>query len=134
MSILFNKVERANPQDRTAPSKWYASLKVINQVSEKEVAKLVSDETTLNRKEVEMALDQFQKILGRLLLDSHSVQLGDWGSFHLTCASEGADTAEKLTAKEIKELKIRFLPGKELKRALEDATFIAAETVLAKQQ
>lgn len=57
MSVFFNKVERGNPLDATAPKKWYATLKTINQVGESEVAKLISDETTLNRKEAEMALD-----------------------------------------------------------------------------
>jgi predicted histone-like DNA-binding protein len=134
MSILFNKIERGNPQNPTAPKKWFTSLKTLNRVSEKEVAKLVSDETTINRKEVEMALDQFQKILVRLLLDSHSVELGDWGTFRLTCSGEGADTAEALTAANIKSLRIRFTAGKELRKALSDATFIAAETVLTKQK
>ena len=77
MSIFYKKVERHNPQNPAAPKKWYAILKTIGQVKEKDVAKMVSDGTTLNRKEVEMGLDQFQNILIRLLLDSKSVQLGD---------------------------------------------------------
>jgi hypothetical protein len=56
MSIIFNKVERANPQDRTAPKKWYPTLKTISQVGEKEVAKEIADETTLNPKEAEMGI------------------------------------------------------------------------------
>jgi predicted histone-like DNA-binding protein len=134
MSIFYNKVERANPQARTAPKKWYPSLKSIGLVGEKEMAKLVADETTQNRKEVEMSLDQFQKILLRMLLDSHSVQLGDWGSFHLTCSGEGADTAEELTAKNIKEVHIRFIPGPEMRDALTRATFLPAESVVSKQK
>jgi len=132
MSILFNKVERGNPQDSTAPKKWYPSLRSIDLVPEKEVAKLVADETTLNRKEVEMALDQFEKILLRLLLDSHSVKLGDWGSFRLTCNGEGAATADEVSARNIKGLNIRFTPGAEMRDALSKATFIAAETVVSK--
>jgi predicted histone-like DNA-binding protein len=129
MAIFYNKVERGNPQNASAPKKWYATLKTIRQVREKEVAKLVADETTINNKEVEMALDQFQKILIRLLLDSHSVQLGDWGSFHLTCNSEGADAKEGVAAGSIKNLNVRFTPGKELVDALNRAQFIAVETI-----
>ncbi|MDR2358495.1 MAG: HU family DNA-binding protein, partial [Prevotellaceae bacterium] len=114
MSIFYNKVERINPQDKTAPKKWYAALKRIRLVREKEMAKLVADETTMDRKEVEMALDRFEQILIRLLLDSHSVQLGDWGSFHLTCNCTGAATKEEVTAHNIKNLNVRFVPGKEL--------------------
>ncbi|MDR0694800.1 MAG: HU family DNA-binding protein [Prevotellaceae bacterium] len=131
MSIFYNRVERINPQDKTAPKKWYATLKTIRQVREKEVAKLVADETTMDRKEVEMALDRFEQILIRLLLDGHSVQLGDWGSFYLTCNSAASDTKAEVTASNIKNLNIRFSPGVELTDALKHATFIAAETLVS---
>jgi hypothetical protein len=62
MPIIFNKIERANPLDGTAQKKWYPILKTIIQVDEKEVAKEISDETTLNRKEAEMGLDQMGKV------------------------------------------------------------------------
>jgi predicted histone-like DNA-binding protein len=132
MAVFYNKVERGNPMDTQAPKKWYAVLKNVGMIGEKEVAKLISDETTINRKEAEMALDQFEKIMIRLLLDGHSVQLGDWGSFHLTCNSEGAATKEELTANNIKNLNIRFTPGKEVKDAIQQATFKDLESLAKK--
>jgi predicted histone-like DNA-binding protein len=103
-------------------------------VSEKEVAKLVADETTINRKEVEMALDQFPKVLLRLLLDSHSVQLCDWGSFRLTCSGKGAETAAELTAKNIEDVHIRFTPGVEIRDVLAKVTFLPAESIVNGQK
>ncbi|MDR3285897.1 MAG: HU family DNA-binding protein [Prevotellaceae bacterium] len=132
MAIFYNKIERGNPMDTQAPKKWYAVLKNVGMIGEKEVAKLVSDETTINRKEAEMALDQFEKIMVRLLLDGHSVQLGDLGSFYLTCNSEGVATKEELTATNIKNLNIRFTPGKEVKEAIQHATFKDLETLAKK--
>ncbi|MDR1274441.1 MAG: HU family DNA-binding protein [Odoribacteraceae bacterium] len=130
MPIVFNKVKRANPLDRTLPEKVFPTLKTLSQVGEKEVAKEISEETTLNPREAEMALGQFQKVLARNLLASNSVRLGDWGSFHLTCHSEGSDTKEEVTAGNIKSLNIRFVPGKALKNALKEATFIFAEDIV----
>jgi predicted histone-like DNA-binding protein len=78
-----------------------------------------------------MALDRFEQILIRLLLDGHSVQLGDWGSFHLTCNSAGVETKAEVTAANIKNLNIRFTPGNELADALKHASFIAAETIVS---
>jgi predicted histone-like DNA-binding protein len=123
MSVLYNKIERGNPSKPEEPKKWYAVLKRISMVKEKEVAKLIADETTINRKEAEMALDQFQKVLIRLLSEGNSVQLGDWGSFHLTCSSEGKEKKEEVTAESIKKVNIRFTPGKELKEAIQKVTF-----------
>lgn len=130
MAIFFKRVQKVNLVDPEAPRKFYAVLKSVGQKQEKEVAKLISDETTLNRKEAEMALDQFEKILIRLLLDGYSVQLGDWGSFRLTCKSEGKDTEEEITANSIKGLNIRFQAGIELKEAVAKATIIAADTMV----
>jgi predicted histone-like DNA-binding protein len=124
-------VERPNPQDLTAPKKWYLTPKTISQVGEKEVAKEISDETTLNCKEAEMGLSQMEKVLLRNLLASNSVQLGDWGSFHLTCNSEGSDTKEEVTVNNIKNLNIRFTPGKALKEALKRASFVFAEDLVS---
>ena len=129
MPILFNKVERVNPQDITAPRKWFPILKTITQVKEKQVAKEIADETTLNPKEAEMALSQLEKVLIRNLLASNSVQLGDWGSFRLTCNGEGSDAKEKVTANKITKLNIRFTPGKSLTEALKRVTFIPADTL-----
>jgi predicted histone-like DNA-binding protein len=131
MPIVFNKVERANPQERTAPKKWYPTLKTLSQVGEREVAKEIADETTLNRKEAEMGLDQLEKVLIRNLLASNSVQLGDWGSFHLTCNGEGSETKEGVSPGNIKNLNIRFVPGKALKEALKSATFVFAEDLVS---
>jgi predicted histone-like DNA-binding protein len=116
--------------DPEAAKKWYVVLRRINQIGEKEVAKLISDETTLNRKEAEMALDQFEKILLRLLLEGYSVQLGDWGSFHLTCHSQPSDTKDEVGAGNIQNLNIRFTPGKDLKAAVQKAELIYSETIV----
>jgi hypothetical protein len=58
MPILYNKIERGNPSDKTAPKKWYPVLKSTGLVKEKTVAKQLSDETTLNPKEAEFAVSQ----------------------------------------------------------------------------
>jgi hypothetical protein len=60
--------------------------------------------------------------------------LGDWGSFHLTCSGEGVDSKDEVKASNIKNLNIRFTPGKELRNELQNATFISAESILTKQQ
>ena len=131
MAILFNKIQRLNPQNPGAEKKWYPSLKMLKRISEKEAAKQIADETTLNRKEAEMAISQFQKVLIANLLSGYSVQLGDWGSFYLSCNSEGSATKEEATATKIKNLNIRFVPGKELKDALKTASFIPVESMVS---
>ena len=116
MAVFYNKVQRANPTKRSE-TKWYATLKRISMVKEKEVAKSISDETTINRKEAEMALAQFEKILIRELLNGNSVQLGDWRTFYLTYNSEGKNYKEEVNAASIQKVNICFIAGKSLKEA-----------------
>jgi hypothetical protein len=42
MAIFFNKVQRALPSNMTV-KKWYASLKRISLIREKQVAKLINE-------------------------------------------------------------------------------------------
>ena len=133
MAIFFNKVERINPQDRNAPKKWYPSLKTIEQIQQKQVAKEIADETTLNPKEAEMALEQLLKVLVRNLLTSNSVQLGDWGSFSISGSGTPSETKEEVTANNIKSVKVNFTAGKALKDALKEATFKPAESIVSKK-
>jgi predicted histone-like DNA-binding protein len=129
MAIFFNKVLKALPSNPTV-KKWYATIKRISMIREKQVAKLIADETTLNHKEAEMAMSQLEKILLRELLASNSVQLGDWGSFHLTCSSSAHETREEVTGRSIKKLNVRFMPGATLKEGLEHAEYVPTESLV----
>lgn len=129
MPIFYNKVQKKNPSDKTAAPKWYLALRRVSMMKEKEVAKAIADETTLNPKEAEMALSQFQKVLSRALLNGHTVQLGDWGTFYLTLNSEGSETEAEVTPAKVKKINIRFLPGKELQESIDKATFMEAKSL-----
>lgn len=124
MAVIYDKVAKKNPQDKSV--KWYASVKTIKQVDDKEVAKLIADETTLNAKEAEMAIAQLQKVVLQLLKGGYSVKLGDWASFYLTVSSLGADSADLVTANLIKQVNVRCRFGKEFKDSLSKTEFVPA--------
>ena len=127
MPLFYNKVQRVNPRDPKGARKWYAILKSVGQVDEHEVAKLVSDETTLNPKEAEMAVYQLEKVMERLLLDGHTVQLGELGSFSLTITSEACRGEKEVTPDKIKKLNLRFRAGRRGTRAARRAGGIAVQ-------
>lgn len=124
MSIFLKPVQRHNPLDKDAPHKWYPVQYTTKMVDENEVAELIADETTLNPMEAQMAIRQLRKVVQRLLLDGKSVKLGNWGTFNITLSSEGAETKEALTARNVKAVNINFLPGDELKAAMQKADFV----------
>lgn len=49
------------------------------------------------------------------LVQGKSVKLGDFGSFRLSLSSDGAETEEQFNATMIKNAKIIFTPGTQLK-------------------
>jgi excisionase family DNA binding protein len=83
---------------------------------------------------VYVPLEQLLKVLVHNLLNSNSVQLGDWGSFSLTCSGSPSETHEEVTAANIKGLNVRFTPGRALKNALAEVTFKPAESIVSKPQ
>ncbi|MDR1339538.1 MAG: HU family DNA-binding protein [Prevotellaceae bacterium] len=129
MALFFKKVLRGNPSNPAVPKRWYPTLKSIGLVKEKEVAKLLADETTLNPKEAEMTLYQLLKVIVRLLLDGHTVQLGELGSFRLTARGEGSDTEAEVNANKIKSVHLHFTPSEELRKEINDATFKDVSTI-----
>ncbi len=129
MALFFKKVERSNPRDIKAPKKWYASLKSVGLKREKEIAILASEGTTLDPKEAQLAYSRFGKVVIQALLDGHTVEIEDLGTFRLTVHSEGVDKKEQLTANNIKEVNLRFVPFKTTKKTLQKATFKDLETM-----
>lgn len=124
MSIFLKPVQRRNPNDQEAPMKWYPVQYTTKLVDETEVAELIAVETTLNPMEAQMVIRQLRKVVQRLLLDGKSVKLGNWGTFNITLSTEGADTKEALTARNVKTVNINFQPGDELKAAMQKADFV----------
>jgi len=129
MALFFRKIQKKNLKDPEGPKLWYPVLRSVGVVTEKELAKLLADETTLNPKEAEMSIYQLQKVLLRVMLDSKTVRLGDLGNFRLTANTEGSDTMEEASPEKIKKINLRFLATKLVREALQKATFKPVETL-----
>lgn len=133
MTLLYKKIQRVNPSDKNAPRKWYPVVKSLGTLSEKEVARRIADETTLNPKEAEMALAQLEKVLINGLLDGYTVKIGDWGSFQVTVNAEGSELEKDAAATKITKVNIRFTAGKSLREAAQKATFRPATDYTGKK-
>ncbi|MBQ8969110.1 MAG: HU family DNA-binding protein [Bacteroidaceae bacterium] len=130
MAIFYNKTLRtSNPSDKNAEKKWYPVAKSISPATEKEVAKIIADETTLNPKEAEMAIAQARKAILILLKAGRTVKLGDWATFKVTLRAEGADTEAECTAAKIKEVRPHCVLSKEFRFELQQADFQSTKTM-----
>lgn len=123
MPILLKTVGRRNPSLPDAPLKFYPVQKTVKMIDENTVAELIAEETTLNPAEVLMAIRQLSKVLLRELMNSNSVQLGNWGSFGITLSSTGSETAELVKDTNVKRVNVRLISGTEMKQELLKAQF-----------
>ena len=123
MSVKFKAMERVNPRDLTLPRKFYAKIKSGDDVSFEELADLISKVSNLNYGEVLGALGTLIEIIEIQLRHGRPVHLNTLGTFYLTLMSEGTDTAENLTSDNIKGSRIRFRPGKRLKKVIRNLEY-----------
>jgi predicted histone-like DNA-binding protein len=112
MSVKFKSVERVNPRDLTLPRKFYAQIINGDDVSFDELAGLISKVSSL----VLGVLGTLIEIIEMQLQHGRLVHLNSLGTFYLTLISEGQDISEDLTADQISGARIRFRPGKRLKK------------------
>jgi predicted histone-like DNA-binding protein len=130
MPIVLSKMQRINPNKKDEPKKWYAVQHALKQLDENQVANRIADETTLNPAEALMAIRQLRKVVQQALLDGMSVKLGDWGSFYAAVSSNGFASEKELTAQAIRNVKINFKPGNELKASMQKAEFVWVKNLM----
>lgn len=130
MGILLKPVQRVNPQDPKGKRKWYPVQYTTDIVSEIELGEMISYETTINPMEAAMVIRQLGKILPAVLMDGKSVRLGGIGTFNVRLRTEGADSRDQLTARNVKEVRMSFLPDQKTRETLKHAEFVWVDKIM----
>lgn len=90
---------------------------------------MISKVSNLNYREVLGALGTLLEIIKLQLRHGRAVHLSTLGTFYLTLKSEGADTEEELTSDHIIDAKIRFRPGKRVKKMIKILDYVKVSEV-----
>ncbi len=133
MAILVDKQQKRNPQKPEEAKKFYLYSKSVGTVTEKDVAKQLVEETTLNPKEAEMAIAQLRKIVLRNLQNGYTVRLGDWAYFYTTVHSTGSVTAKEATTNKITKVSMHLGYDKAFQEDLDKSTFVTVESLQKKE-
>lgn len=118
MTVKYNVVERLNPSNRTAPSKFYPSIASSGRKTLRQLATRIAQISTVSSPDVMAVIEAFLTVVPEELANGNIVELGDFGNFWLKSTSDGAETADAVSAKQITNLLPRFNPGKEFKKVL----------------
>ncbi|MDR0872383.1 MAG: HU family DNA-binding protein [Prevotellaceae bacterium] len=120
--MKFRLIERANPNQPSAPKKLYPSAVNAGKLTLKDLAKEIAGRSSLTKGDIENVLSNFIDELPIFLKLGMSVQLGDFGTVRLNLTGEGADTPAAFKTETI-AAKVIFTPSVELKNGLSDIKF-----------
>lgn len=124
MPVKYTTVERGNPAKPGDPKKFYAQAVSSGEVTFRSLAKEISaGSTTVSDTDVIAVLNDLSKALVRHLGEGRIVRFGDFGAFQIGISSAGAETAAKVNSASVKNAKINFRPGIDLRQMISTLTF-----------
>ena len=127
MSIKFNVIEKRNPRDPSAANKFYASSFVDGKADIEVLTKRMEQNSTVSGADIRAVLYSLTEFVPDLLSEGKTVHIGELGSFRVSISSEGSETAEEVSASNIRGSKIIFTPGKKFKDMLGKLSFTRAQ-------
>lgn len=127
MTVRYKVIARGKPGDVAAPAKYYPSVNSTEKMDLRDLSAEIGEISTVSRIDTLAVLEGFLTVLPRTLAKGIVVQLGDFGSFWLRIKSEGSDTPEEVSDKNITNVLPRFTPGKEFKQVLNNIEFRKTE-------
>ena len=113
----------ANPIDESKPSKAYAKAQVKEVMSFRDFVNHISEHGGYKRGQVKGVLSDMCSCLVEQLLEGKKVMLDELGNFWLSLSSEGAESCETFSAKNITGVNIIFTPGEDFENLLSRASF-----------
>lgn len=119
MSVKYIITEKGNPSKPAEPKKFYATAKADGEVTFRKLSKEISNiSTTVSDTDVLAVLNVLVKALINHLSEGRIVRFGEFGSFQVSLSSEGATTRKEFNTSLIRNSKITFRPGTNLKEML----------------
>ncbi len=119
MSIKIKAVALKNPQDLTAPSKYYAKVVIQDAISLDDIAADITQMSTLSKADIYAGLIALTEAIPRHLMHGRIVRLGSLGSLFVSLNSSPSDSADEVSTANVKKLKLNFRPSAELRKQVE---------------
>ena len=122
--ISYSTFMWKNPTDENAVEKAYAKNQVTKVMTFDEFVKHIADHNgVFTRGTVKGVVSDTCSCLIEMLLNGYKVQFGELGIFGISITCEPADSPEKFTANNIKEVNILFTPGEDFDNLRSRAEF-----------
>ncbi|MCC8186433.1 MAG: HU family DNA-binding protein [Bacteroides sp.] len=115
MAVVYKKTLKKNPINPDI-EKYYPQLVTLGKsVGEEYIAHQVKELSSLSKGDIQSVITNFLDVVRTALYSGHSVNLRNFGVFSLSARTEGADTKEECTARNIKSIRINFRASKSIR-------------------
>ncbi|MDR2833631.1 MAG: HU domain-containing protein, partial [Streptococcaceae bacterium] len=109
--VDYYVTQKENPHNREV-KKNYAYIKRGRSIGVETIASDVTKYSSLSKGDLLSAFDNAGMAIARHLSEGKTVTMPGLGTFKMSISSEGADTPEQFTSKNIKKRRILFTPDK----------------------
>lgn len=119
MSVKFKVIERGQPGVAGGgEKKFYASANVTGEKTLAGLTRSIEKISTVSGADIRAVLYAMVDVMRDSLAEGQVVRLGELGSLRVSISSNGMDTAEEVKASAIRNSKVIFTPGKDIKNML----------------
>jgi len=122
MAVKLKKISRNNPLTG-GEAKWYLTQETAGAVTTGRIVKEIAERAALPLGDVKKVLGGLAELLAGYLKQGETTKLEGVGSFRISVKSEGKAAANQLSAKDVKEAKVVFLPSSSLKQSLSGISY-----------
>lgn len=126
MAILIKSALRKNPQDKDAAAKYYPTVVLSQEMTQKQIVEQIADRCTLTGSDIKAVLDALMTVIKRGLANGSPIRLGDLGSFRPSISGKGIEDASKFGAGTVKKARVIYVPSAEIKEAVKQYSFSKA--------
>jgi predicted histone-like DNA-binding protein len=125
MEILYRTVEKVLPPSVGAErkSKYYMVVNSKGEMDLERITSMVEKRSSVDGADIRAVIYSLLQIAMEGLKDGYIVRLGELGSLRMIVNSEGRDSPDKVNASAVKNCKIHFAPGKQLKDIRKELVF-----------
>ncbi len=114
---IFYRIYQNNNSENKGYGKWYARAVMTSTVTTKELAKVMQENCTLKRSDIEAVLRELSTTMMKELCDSKAVKIDGLGTFKVGISTVGSDTVKEFSAaSNVKGFHILFKPEAYLDR------------------
>jgi len=122
MGLLYVTAAKRNPADSTAPVKYYLQSKIRGRKTYRNLLETAGKNTTINPKEIDLAVSAWLDALTGALADGFSVEVEGLGTFSTSIKSVGVLTEAEATVSKRKSISLIFRPKPEMRKKVNDFT------------